>query len=341
MSQTGTQRKSLKVVVTADVPIRNPEILCPGGILRWGNCDFLFNPPPETACDFWIVTAGAPVETRIVCAPENTLFASGEPPAKKPYPRKFLAQFQHVVSASATEPHPRVIQSQLPLNWLVGFDSAQGMFRYGYDELTRQTKPEKALRLSVVCSSLRSTEGQRQRLDFLAQLKKRLGDQLVHFGRGFTPIEDKMDAIAPYHYHLVLENSVSDYYWTEKLADAYLGWAFPLYLGCPNLDKFFPPEAFARVDPQQFEQTVERIERIITAPPMPAVEAALRTSRNLVLNQYHLFALLAKWAEQLYRPDGQARRLTIRSHKAFRTFPQGLLFRLRHTTQRPKPQLIH
>lgn len=334
MNRSDSQSGPLKVAVTADVPIRNPEILCPGGVLRWGRCNFVFNPPPETEWDFWIVTAGAPALTRMVCAPENTLFASGEPPAKKPYPRKFLAQFHHILSANSAEPHSRVIQSILPLNWLVGFDSARGVFRYGYDELIRQTAPKKELRLSVVCSSLRSSEGQRLRLDFLERLKQRLGDRVVHFGRGFVPIEDKMDAIAPYHYHLVLENSVSDYYWTEKLADAYLGWAFPLYLGCPNLEKFFPREAFARVDPQSFDQTVEQIETIIAAPPSPGVQGALKISRDRILNEFHMFALLAKWVEQLYRPEGKARLLTVRSHKAFRTFPQGLLFRLRQAAKR-------
>jgi hypothetical protein len=41
-----------------------------------------------------------------------------------------------------------------------------------------------------------------------------------------------------------LENSQSPHYWTEKLTDAYLGWAFPLYVGCPNVGDYFAKESF-------------------------------------------------------------------------------------------------
>lgn len=334
MNNSDAKDRPLRVAVTANIPMRNPELLCPGRVLRWGRCEFSFNPPGAQECDFWIVSAGTPPLARMICAPENTLFAAGEPPIKKVYPRKFYAQFHHVLNADAAPAHPRVITSMLPLNWMVGFDTAQGAFRYGYDELARQAAPQKELKLSVVCSSLRTTKGQRLRLNFLNRLKERLGDRLVHFGRGFTPIGDKMDAIAPYHYHLVLENSTGENYWTEKLADAFLGWAFPLYLGCPNLENYFPREAFARVDPQQFEQTVRRIEEFLSAPPPPAVQEAIRVSRNRMLNQYNFFGQLAGWAEKLHQPGSPARLITIRSHNAFR-FPAGLFFRWKNRGYQP------
>jgi hypothetical protein len=49
-----------------------------------------------------------------------------------------------------------------------------------------------------------------------------------------------------------------------------------------------------------------------------------------VLNTYNPFALFASWAERFYQPAAVARPLTIRTHKAFRPFPAGLLFRLRN-----------
>ena len=69
MNHLKTAGVPLKVAITTDVPIRNPEILCPGSIFRWGNCEFVFNPPTGEKCDFWIVTAGAPPVSRLVCAP--------------------------------------------------------------------------------------------------------------------------------------------------------------------------------------------------------------------------------------------------------------------------------
>ena len=48
-----------------------------------------------------------------------------------------------------------------------------------------------------------------------------------------------------------------------------------------------------------------------------------------MLNVYNPFAWAAHWAEQLYRPDYAEKTLTLRSHKAFRSFPRGHLFRVR------------
>jgi hypothetical protein len=127
---------------------------------------------------------------------------------------------------------------------MVGLSWKESRFTIGYDALKQLTPPEKQNRVSVVCSTTAQTAGQRQRLKFLAALKQRLGDDLMVFGKGFQQIDDKLEATLPYRYHLVLENSQSPHYWTEKLTDAYLGWAFPLYVGCPNVGDYFAKESF-------------------------------------------------------------------------------------------------
>ena len=139
-----------------------------------------------------------------------------------------------------------------------------------------------------------------------------------------------MDAIAPYHYHLVLENSSCDHYWTEKLSDAYLGWTFPVYLGCPNLETYFPSESFSRVDPRKFEEALATIEALLKTPPAPETISVLAECRRRVLNDYNPFTLFSAWAERFYQREATARPLTIFTHKAFRPFPSGLIFRLRN-----------
>jgi len=70
----------------------------------------------------------------------------------------------------------------------------------------------------------------------------------VHFGRGFEPIDDKMGAILPYRFHLVLENSVLPNYWTEKLADALSRLGLPGLFGCPNVGDYLPAEALLSIN---------------------------------------------------------------------------------------------
>lgn len=320
---------ALLVRVDMDCAPGGMELLTPGGAWRWGRCRFDFNPEPGGRADFSVVLGNARPYDRFIAAPQNTLFIAGEPLSKKLYPRAFYRQFGHVVDSHAESRHPHLHVSALGLNWHVGLDRSSNSYRYGYDHLSALACPEKQNRIAVVCSNASKTEGQRQRLALLEGLKQRLGDRLVHFGRGFEPIDDKMDGILPYRFHLVLENSVLPNYWTEKLADAYLGWAYPVYLGCPNVGDYLPADALLSINDLDVDAAAARIAGLLDQPLDPQREAALAEARNRVLNVYNPFAWAAHWAELLYRPDLAEKAVTLRSHKAFRSFPRGHLFRLR------------
>jgi len=236
-----------------------------------------------------------------------------------------------VVDSHAQSRHPHLHVSALGLNWHVGLDRSSHRYRYGYDHLAALACPEKQNRIAVVCSNASKTEGQRRRLALLEGLKQRLGDRLVHFGRGFEPIDDKMEAILPYRFQRVLENGVEPHYWTEKLADAYLGWAYPVYLGCPNVADYLPAEALLSINDLGVDTAAARIAELLDQPLGPRREAALAEARHRILNVYNPFAWAAHWAEALYRPGLTEKTVTLRSHKAFRSFPRGHLFRLRKT----------
>ena len=319
----------LRVAVTTTVSHGGMDLLCPNRQLRWGNCDFLLNPPGGTECDYWIVFAGSRDRDWMICAPENTLFIAGEPPSKKIYPGEFYAQFHRVVSTHAGDPHPRVTTSLPGLNWHVGLARGEDRYLYGYDELKALKPVGKTDKISVVCSNLTTTEGQRKRLEFLQILKAEFGDRIVHYGRGFTPISDKMDAILPHRFHLVLENSSSPDYWTEKLADAYLGWAFPIYSGCPNVGDYFPADGFSAVDANRPGEALGLIRNLLDQPADEQETDAIRRCRNLILDDYNPFARFAHWAEQFHQSGGLPKRVAITTHKAFRPFPRGLLYRLK------------
>lgn len=305
-------------------------LLTPNGSLRWGGCRFDFNPDEGGRADFAVVLGNARPRDRFLCAPANTLFIAGEPLSKKLYPQSFYRQFGHVVDSHAASRHPYLHVSALGLNWHVGLDRGSNRYRYGYDYLSALKCPEKQNRISVVCSNASKTEGQRQRLALLDGLKRRLGDRLVHFGRGFEPIDDKMEAILPYRFHLVLENSVLPNYWTEKLADAYLGWGYPVYLGCPNVGDYLPPDALVSINDLDADTAAARIAELLEQPLGAQRELALAEARSRVLNVYNPFAWAAHWAKQLYVPGLPKQTITLRSHKAFRSFPRGYLFRLRN-----------
>ena len=141
----------------------------------------------------------------------------------------------------------------------------------------------------------------RRRLAFIELLHKRIGDQLMLFGSGFTPVADKADAIDACRYHLVLENSADQHYWSEKLADAYLGWALPVFSGTPSIGQYFPAGSYETIDTGNPNAAVDRVERLLADDPWQSRLPLLREARRRVLYEHNSAFMAANAAMQLPR----------------------------------------
>lgn len=284
----------LRVKLTTTFPDWPLERQTPGCSGVWGNCRFFVNETVDE-CDAWVVYDGLPCAETTRCPPESTLLITGEPPAIHRYRPTFVKQFAAVMTCQSGLRHPRIICQQAQ-PWHAGVWRDQGdKARFDYDSFARMGSPTKSKLISVVCSDKQMVPGHRRRIAFVRQLHRHFGDRLDVFGRGFNPINDKWDAIAPYRYHVTLENTRLTDYWTEKLADAYLGQAYPLYFGCPNLERYFPAESFTPIDPWRATDSIRTIEQVISQQIYEERSAALRDARRLVLDCYNLFAVIAQY----------------------------------------------
>lgn len=331
-SETG--RRLMRVAVTVDTKSTGWELLAPNFVNasnpKVGKCEIFLNPKESLDVDYWIVFANARPRDVMRCARENTLFIAGEPEEKKVYPRAFYRQFYRVVDTHRSSGHPRVILHAPCLSWHLGYDHNRQIFDFGYEQLMKMEYPNDIQnKVSVVCSDASFTTGQRERLVFLQAIKERLGDRIDHFGRGFLPVDDKLKAIYGYRAHLVMENCRVPHYWTEKISDAYLGWSFPLYIGCPNIGEYFPENSYKAMNIHDVDGSLKLIEELLSTPVNSDEKAALAEGRSAVLGKYNPWIVWARWAEEFYDSKAVPENLVIRSHKAFRPFPRGLLFRLR------------
>ncbi len=300
----------------------------PKGQGIWGNCRFVVDDPSCKTCDAWIVYEDLAAAEEVFCPAENCIFITGEPPFFS-YERPFLKQFARIVTSHSFE-HPGVLHEQQGLPWHIGRVMGPGdlrrekeedhfkkdSFREDYDSLCAKEVPQKTMLLSGICSTKRKTPGQLLRLRLVEHLKNRLGDRLELFGKGHRPIPCKGDALFPAKYHLVLENHDAPHYWSEKLADCYLGWSFPLYWGCSNLEEYFPEGSFLRIPAEDPERACSLIEAFVEEDSFESRIPLIRQSRNLVLKEYNFFALASRLASSLPRQEPQKVRLLPR--KAFR-----------------------
>lgn len=259
-------------------------------------------PNPRHAEVWLVVFDEAPAGFCTTVPRERRILFVTEPPEIKKYPRSYLAQFGIVVSPydfRSVERRSMVIGNPC-LNWHFGVSRSESSYvsKFGkLDDLRHMPMPQKTGLVSVVCSNKTATEAQRARLALVGLLRDRLGDALHVYGRGFNPVDDKMSAIAPYKYHVVLENNLLPYFWTEKLSDAWLGWSLPLYLGAPNLAEACPDAGFVRLPANAPEATVALVAQAVESQLWETRKVELARCRVWTMETTNVFATAARMLE--------------------------------------------
>lgn len=306
----------------------------PGCTGQWGNCSFFIN-EEIAACDYWVVYEGLTQPETTCCPPENTLLITAEPSPVRKYDRRFMAQFAQVLTCQREIKHRRVISRQQALPWMIGCRYHKGTdkwskeFTKDYDELAARPVVPKTKLLSVISSAKALTPGHQQRLEFVQRLKQHFRDEIDVYGRGIRDFEDKWDVIAPYKYHVALENSQFRDYWTEKLSDALLADAYPFYSGCPNIGDYFAADVLTRLDLDNPDKAIQTIESGMKAHRFEATVAPRADAARRVLDEYNLFPTLEKIVSRA-EISLPAQRLSIKPEAGFsRTLSARIKSRLR------------
>jgi len=266
----------------------------PGGKGVWNNVQFFFNDSSIKKCDYWIIYEGISRREVTVCPKENVVLITGEPPPIKKYKIHFLKQFSKIITCQHELEHQNKIYWQQALPWHIGWRQNNSQIigsSKDYDELKNMMLKStcKNKICSVISSNSTSTQGHRDRIKFTEILKMHFGDKIDFFGRGFNEIEDKWDAIASYKYHIVIENSSFEDYWTEKLADVFLGEAYPIYYGAKNIYSYFDKDSLITIDIYNPEEAIKIIEKVINENYYERYKHKIIESKNKILDEYNLF----------------------------------------------------
>ncbi len=268
----------------------------------WQDCQFLFE---RDARDYdWLVVyddvppqAGASrqqAQEALACPPARTLLVTTEPSSIKAYGRAFAAQFGHVLTSQPdwALPHPQRHYQQAANHWFYG--SARERWMSYADMQAGPALAAKTQLISTVYSSKRQWHTlHAQRFAFIAAMQQRL-PEMVLFGRGAIPMDDKAEALAPFRYHLAVENHIAPHHFTEKLSDAFLGRCLPFYAGAPNADDYFPAGSYIPIDIRDPDGAARIIRRAIAEDAWQQRLPLIEEARQRVLQQHHLFAVIAR-----------------------------------------------
>ena len=249
----------------------------PGQKGEWDGILFTLDPVDE--CDYAIIINHVPENTEVVCPPNHVWAIMQEDaiPAVRRQLNRDCYNFYRVYTADDNLVGEKYIHTHGSQPWAVDKD---------YDALKSCQIPVKTRVLSWITSNRTYYRGHKERMDFLRKIRGHIEFDL--FGRGFTPIDDKWDGLAPYNYSLVVENFHGPFGWSEKLADCYLSWTMPIYYGCTNIEDYFPEESFVRIDIKR-QEAIREIRDVINSDLWLQNREAIAYARELVLEKHQFF----------------------------------------------------
>ncbi|MBJ6801180.1 glycosyltransferase family 10 domain-containing protein [Geomonas propionica] len=268
----------------------------PGAQGIWGEVEFTIE--RVDSCDFLLIADQPSADIEVTVPPGNVWSFTIEPPNE--YFRHLHAAERSIARCYTSDPEPasaNAVQTFVPINWHIG---------KSYDELVAAPCPDKLKRTCFITSNSTHFQGHKDRVNFLKALAGVIPFHL--FGRGYADFTCKGDVLAPYKNTIVVENFSNSLYWSEKLADAFLGYCLPIYFGCNRVAEYFPRDSFLEIDIHS-ESVFEELASLDLDRLWQQRYEAIRQARSRVLYEYNFFSFFAH--QILMSEVGRPERITI------------------------------
>ena len=174
---------------------------------------------------------------------ELNVFAIGEPRSIKGYRKKFLEQFDMVLSHRPLKLKTNLVINRPLLQHFCGINYSsvssdwKPNFKTSTDLIDDYTPPNKRKdRICCITSNKTKSDGHKDRIELIDQCMDEMLP-LDLYGVGFSAVQDKFDVLNQYKYALVIENSIEKNYFSEKILDGLISGCRVIYCGCPNISK--------------------------------------------------------------------------------------------------------
>lgn len=150
--------------------------------------------------------------------------------------------------------------------------------------------PTKSKSVSIITSAKKYAPGHILRHDVVNSFNGRFD----LYGRGFNEIDRKEKGLRPYCFSIAIENSRSDWYFTEKILDCFASRTVPIYWGCHKIGDHFNSDGIITFD------TLDDLDEILASltPEMyQSMHDAIEENFKLVCNKY---SSCEKWLYKTY-----------------------------------------
>ena len=219
--------------------------------------------------------------------------------------KKYLSQFNRLFTMHDIL-DDRKIHVRPFTGWMINGNHGYSSYletRRGKNFLTTMPMPEKIADISVICSNKSFTPEHYLRLKFVTKLKEDLGDRLHWYGNGISMLKDKWPGIAPYRYHLAIENRYGHDIISEKLYDSFLGMAHPIYFGAPNVHDYYHEFSVSTINIYDYKQAKAKILDLIESDWAERNLNYLRQAKDRAINRDNWTTRMAQIARNYSVPN--------------------------------------
>ena len=148
---------------------------------------------------------------------------------------------------------------------------------------------DKTKNISVISSNKTFTDGHKLRHEVI----QKFGDKMDVFGRGYDPIEFKIDGLKDYRFSVVIENCKRDYWFTEKLIDCFATGTIPIYWGCPSIGDFFNTDGMLIFDSMdELEYILDKCNEDLYNSKLDEIKDNFEKSKNFLLPDEHVYKFI-------------------------------------------------
>ena len=148
---------------------------------------------------------------------------------------------------------------------------------------------DKTKNVSIISSNKKITDGHKLRHEVIREF----GEYIDVYGRGYNPIDLKIDGLKDYRYSIVIENCKRDYWFTEKLIDCFMTGTIPVYWGCPSIGDFFDTEGMIMFDNSQELKTIlETCDEDLYVSKFESIKTNFELTKKFLLPDDHVYKFI-------------------------------------------------
>lgn len=258
---------------------------------------------------------------------KKAVLITGEPSGIYFYNQRYLKQFDFIYTCQKRilNIFPNSAQSITYQPWWVGrlndpIRSILSIPEIKYLAGERNRLNEK---VAIFSSTKGFTRGHFQRRLLAESLKRRDPQRYTIYGKGYTQFDDKAEVLKKYKYVVSIENSLEDFYITEKFTDPILAGCYMFYIGSKQSYELVPEGTFSGFPSiLNVDDLHDNISRAIDQKVWEDSQTKLESVSNKIINEINLISFI----RELCEPELPLKKVVILPEKRFIGFEKLLLF---------------